>query len=221
MQDVLVANGQLIGNTDAEVRVVTLGFLADGGDGYPLGDDVNDERVDLITADLGEGTANFASSGTEQDAFAEYLQAMFSESPFNQAETTAVEDTRIQNLSLRDDSVLKEDPLAIIRLYDAALDRGADGQGLGYWLEDSSQLPLNEIADRFIASDEFKSINTNISNDAFIDLMYNNALGREGEAAGKSYWHEQLDSGVSMGTVMIGFTESPESLGLIGPGFIE
>lgn len=214
--DVLVADSRLIGNADTEVRVVTLGFLANGGDNYPLGDSVNANRINLKDAGLGEGTATFAAAGTEQDAFAEYLQAVFSDTPFDQAETPASEDTRIQNLSLREDSVLKEDPQSIIRLYDAALDRDADGQGLGFWLEESSDLPLNEMAELFIASEEFQKANTNISNGAFVDLMYNNVLGREADAEGEVYWNQQLDSGVSMGTVMVGFTESPESLMLIG-----
>ncbi|MBL1269846.1 MAG: 5'-nucleotidase C-terminal domain-containing protein [Halomonas sp.] len=215
IKDVLIANGRLVGNADAEVRVVTLGFLADGGDGYPLGDNVNANRIDLVNIGLGEGTANFVAAGTEQDAFAEYLQAMYSEMPFDQAETSASEDTRIQNLSVREDSVLKEDPLSILRLYDAALDRDADGQGLGYWLEESSVLPLNEMADRFIASDEFQVSNANLSNNAFIDLMYSNVLEREAESAGKAYWNEQIDNGLSLGAVMVGFTESPESLAMM------
>ena len=110
---------------------------------------------------------------------------------------------------------MKEDPLSILRLYDAALDRDADGQGLGYWLEESSVLPLNEMADRFIASDEFQVSNANLSNNAFIDLMYSNVLEREAESAGKAYWNEQIDNGLSLGAVMVGFTESPESLAMM------
>jgi len=40
------------------------------------------------------------------DALAEYLQAIFDETPFDSAETAPAEDTRIQNLSHREDSVL-------------------------------------------------------------------------------------------------------------------
>jgi 2',3'-cyclic-nucleotide 2'-phosphodiesterase (5'-nucleotidase family) len=37
--DVVVENGQLVGDPDREIRVVTLNFLADGGDNYPFPDD--------------------------------------------------------------------------------------------------------------------------------------------------------------------------------------
>ena len=46
VQDVLVENGQLVGDPDRPIRVVTLGFLADGGDSYPFPADA--QREDLV-----------------------------------------------------------------------------------------------------------------------------------------------------------------------------
>lgn len=216
MVDVLMANGQLVGDAGGDVRVVTLGFLADGGDGYPLGDGINDDRVDLIEADIAKGEASFADTGTEQDAFAEYLQAMHGETPFGENETPASEDTRIQNLAERDDAVLVGSVDSVLRLYDAAFDRDADGTGLSYWLESNQQLSLQEIADSFVSSKEYMSLYGETNHGAYVDRLYTNVLEREADAEGRAYWIEQLQAGDSEGAVMVGFTESEESLMLAG-----
>lgn len=105
--DVIVQGGELVGDPNREIRIVTLNFLADGGDSYPF-PAFGDERVELTTelATAPEGAANFAPAGSEQDALAEFLAANFAGTPFDVAETPAEEDTRIQNLAVRNDEVL-------------------------------------------------------------------------------------------------------------------
>ncbi len=85
--EVLVKNGQLVGDPERPIRVVTLGFLADGGDGYPFPADAQREDLEL----------------GEQEALAAYLGEI---GAFTSADTTAAEDARIQNLALREDAVL-------------------------------------------------------------------------------------------------------------------
>ena len=105
--DVVAANSDLVGDADRTFRLVTLGFLADGGDGYPFPDR---DRVDLNQPDDAPrtGEADFAEDGSEQDALAEFLAANFGENtPFDQADTDPELDERIQNLAVRDDSVLE------------------------------------------------------------------------------------------------------------------
>ncbi|MBB3142099.1 DUF4214 domain-containing protein [Halomonas organivorans] len=213
--DVLVNDGSLVGSADKIVKVVTLGFMADGGDGYPLGQGEYLERVDLVDAVQEEGRFNFADSGTEQDAFAEYMAEFHSETPFSEAETPAGEDTRIQNLDARDDQVLVGDVDSLLRLYDAAFDRHADGTGLGYWLDRQQRLDHSDIADAFVGSVEFQQLHHTIEDAAFIDLMYHNVLERDADASGRDYWLDQLAQGDSRGSVMVGFTESSEALSLI------
>ncbi|WP_447893777.1 DUF4214 domain-containing protein [Vreelandella sp. GE22] len=215
IHDVLVANGRLVGNAEESVKVVTLGFMADGGDDYPLEGNYID-RVDLVDAYDLDGKFDFAEKGTEQDAFAEYMGAMYSETPFNEAETPVGEDTRIQNLAFRDDAVLSETVDPLLRLYDAAFDREADGTGLGYWLDASETAGLGDIANSFVASQEFAAQHSDIQDDAFIELMYTNVLQRESDAAGKQYWLDEMANGVDQGNVMVGFTESDESMLLFG-----
>ncbi|HEX2528785.1 MAG TPA: 5'-nucleotidase, partial [Geminicoccus sp.] len=105
--DEIVRDGSLIGDASREIKVVTLSFLADGGDGYPFADLISD-RVDLFdeTSPSLTGEAVFAADGTEQDALAEYLASSFAETPYDVAETPPEQDERIQNLALRDDMVL-------------------------------------------------------------------------------------------------------------------
>lgn len=106
----LVADGEVVADAPDAIRVVTLSFLADGGDGYPFPDFIEADpefanRIDLADVLTDPGVATFAAPGTEQDALAEYLTAEFSETPFNAAETIPAEDERIQNLSVREDSL--------------------------------------------------------------------------------------------------------------------
>jgi len=212
--DVLVANGRLIGDPLHTVKVVTLGFLADGGDGYPLGGASYLDRIDLVEALTDPGEFTFAASGTEQDAFAEYMHALFAETAYDQAETPVEEDLRIQNLAHRDDVVLDDGVDSLLRLYRGAFDREADSPGLIYWMKEHNNLELGDIAESFVASSEFNNLYGSLSNEAYVDLLYNNALGRQADAPGKAYWLDQLDKGASVGAVLIGFSESQESVDL-------
>ncbi len=106
-----VFEGAVVGGP--AVRVVTLGFLADGGDAYPFSqfiaaNRVFANRVDLVSAGLGAGLSTFAAPGSEQDALAEFLLANHTVVPFSDPETDPVVDARIQNLSLRIDTVIDE-----------------------------------------------------------------------------------------------------------------
>lgn len=118
--DVLVRGGEIVGNAAGQIRVVTLGFMADGGDGYPFQplDRVNLADLDANgTADgVRDGAAGFADNGTEQDAFAEYLAEFFAtpDSAYDVADTGYGGDDRIQNLAYRDDSVIDDTGLNIV-----------------------------------------------------------------------------------------------------------
>ena len=108
--DTVVENGELAGNGSRTFRLVTLDFLADGGDDYPFPDR---DRVDLALEeeDLRTGEATFAADGTEQDALAEYLFDNFSATSFDNEDVPRDEDNRIQNLALREDTVLSDEDL--------------------------------------------------------------------------------------------------------------
>ncbi len=106
--DVVVQDGELVGDSDRTFRLVTLDFLAGGGDGYPF----PERDVVSITADENApttGAATFAADGSEQDALAEFIAANFgADTPFDTADTARTEDTRLQNLAFREDTVIDD-----------------------------------------------------------------------------------------------------------------
>jgi 2',3'-cyclic-nucleotide 2'-phosphodiesterase (5'-nucleotidase family) len=106
--DIVVADGQVVGDPTRPIRLVTLDFLANNGDGYPF-DRFSPSRVDLRVAPVSTGNVTFAPDGSEQDALAEYLfqfHGIDDGTPFSIADTPQADDTRIQNLAVRADSLL-------------------------------------------------------------------------------------------------------------------
>lgn len=97
--DTVVEDGVVV--STASYRIVTLNFLAGGGDGYPF-PDLADPAVNAVNlADVPDrlpaGVADFAAPGTEQDALAEFLAARFAtpETAFAAPEVPRAEDLRI------------------------------------------------------------------------------------------------------------------------------
>ena len=101
---------------------------------------------------------------------------------------------------------------AITRLYQAYMLRTPDDDGSTYWTAQhlSCALSLDVISQAFASSSEFRARYGTLSNRQFVELVYQNVLGRAGEPGGVAYWTAQLDAGASRGAVMIGFSESNE-----------
>jgi 2',3'-cyclic-nucleotide 2'-phosphodiesterase (5'-nucleotidase family) len=120
----LVENGAVSAEAPALVRLVTLSFLAQGGDGYPMkanGENfrflLTDGTLSGVIAETQDFTTATAAASVgvtldqvlgEQRAFAEYLEANHATpaEAFDVAETPAAADARIQNLNVRADAVL-------------------------------------------------------------------------------------------------------------------
>ena len=112
--DIVVRGGDVVGDPARTIRMVTLNFLANGGDGYPFTNLTNPDRVDLTASDTAPrtGVATFAADGSEQDALAEFLADNHSPAnPYDEADTTQALDTRLQNLAVRTDAVI--DPVRV------------------------------------------------------------------------------------------------------------
>ncbi|UPJ51762.1 choice-of-anchor I family protein [Bradyrhizobium sp. 200] len=118
---VVVADGEVVADAPAAIRMVTLSFLigganpnAPGGfnrpDGFRFAEYIAANpafanRIDLSPDNLPAddvaartGAATFTDDGFEQDALAEYFAAKFADTPFAQADTAPAQDQRIQNL---------------------------------------------------------------------------------------------------------------------------
>ncbi|MGI0482011.1 choice-of-anchor I family protein [Geminocystis sp. CENA526] len=113
IQEAIVLDGELVVNVDRTYKMVILDFLAGGGDGYPAFYFENVVRLDELTADNLPNNSNLPIGG-EQDALAEYLAEFHptAEEAFNQPDTPIEQDTRIQNLNFREDSLL-DNPVTI------------------------------------------------------------------------------------------------------------
>ncbi len=104
--DTLVLNGVTQGDLTRTFRVVTLSFLAGGGDSYPFVA-LSSNRLDLNSVpEQGPAMASFATAGSEQDVFAEYMKSQYSSTPYGIAETALVNDCRVQRVPARADNVL-------------------------------------------------------------------------------------------------------------------
>ena len=102
--DTVVENGEIVGDESREIRLVTLGFLANGGDSYPF-PLFGENRVNLIEQTAPEtNLETFAEDGTEQDALAEFLAETFpadddeNTPAFTQEDTPPEQDQRIQQV---------------------------------------------------------------------------------------------------------------------------
>ncbi|MEI7978105.1 MAG: choice-of-anchor I family protein, partial [Bacteroidota bacterium] len=104
IQDTLVRNGLLHGDTTRTIKFVTLDFLYTGGDSYPFLANSN-LRVNLDTAIKTTGVATFTTTGKEQDAFAEYMAASYTSNPYSLRDTSIFGDKRIQLLNARIDRI--------------------------------------------------------------------------------------------------------------------
>jgi 2',3'-cyclic-nucleotide 2'-phosphodiesterase (5'-nucleotidase family) len=109
--DVVVSNGLIVGDGNRTFRLVTLSFLAGRGDGYPFPATLTN-KTDLA-ATMTSATASGAAStttatlGSEQDAFMKYMKSQYGTTAYNTPDTLEAADLRIQNLSVRTDSVLQ------------------------------------------------------------------------------------------------------------------
>jgi hypothetical protein len=100
---------------------------------------------------------------------------------------------------------------SVTRLYQAYFLRTPDYGGLDYWLDRrAAGTGINTISNSFAGSSEFSRRYGSLSNAAFVDLVYDNVLGRSPDAAGRSYWIDRLAKGTSRGQVMANFSQSSE-----------
>ena len=113
VKEKVMENGVILGDPARRYRLVTLNFLANGGDNYPFDQLSNPNRMNLyegkaygedtdypdaqLTRDPGRNNS-FSYTGGEQDAFAEYLMAFHSTpgKAYSAVEKDRPEDSRIR-----------------------------------------------------------------------------------------------------------------------------
>jgi hypothetical protein len=105
----------------------------------------------------------------------------------------------------------------IFRIYQAALGRTADSMGLSNWTaaRELGGLSLLDVAAAFTGSAEFElRYGPSLTNEEFVDLLYQNVLGRDPDPQGEQYWVGLLSGGATRAEVLIGFSESQENVQL-------
>lgn len=123
----LYNDGELLRDVPDTISLVTLSFLANGGDGYPMKANgsnfryitVEDDGSYTLSAAVDESLdftvpANVPGGATvvgEQAAFETYMETFHAtaDRAYDQADTSASEDLRIQNLNEREEAVLNPD----------------------------------------------------------------------------------------------------------------
>lgn len=103
---------------------------------------------------------------------------------------------------------------SVARLYTAGLGREPERGGFEFWFDEytSGRWDLTSMAGFFTQSPEFHSSYGSLTQDGFIRQLYRNVLGREGEQGGVEFWNSQMNAGMSRGTVLLRFAESPENI---------
>ena len=114
------------------------------------------------------------------------------------------------------------DGRSVERLYLAYFGRVPEAQGLAFWNNELDRgVPLTSVSQAFANSPEFIDTYGQLGDTAFVELVYENVLGRAPDGGGLAHWITQLTSGaVDRGGLMLGFSDSPEfkgETGLFGP----
>lgn len=96
------------------------------------------------------------------------------------------------------------------RLYTLVLGREAEEKGLESWTNAliSKQSNGVDAGYGFVFSDECKQ--KNLSNDDFVEILYNTFMNRVSDEGGKTAWVSQLNAGVEREKVFEGFIYSAE-----------
>ncbi len=91
-----------------------------------------------------------------------------------------------------------EEAQEVALLYEAALDRdlNIDEDGLNFWIDArEAGFGIVELAGFFLESSEFEESFGDVdalSDEAYVDLLYQNVLDREGDAQGVAFWLGEL-----------------------------
>ena len=103
---------------------------------------------------------------------------------------------------------------SVARLYAAGFGRQPDQEGFQFWMDEytSGRWTFPAMAGFFVESTEFVSTYQELDNLAFVQQIYRNVLGREGDAEGIDFWTGQVNSGITRAAILMRFAESPENV---------
>lgn len=96
------------------------------------------------------------------------------------------------------------------RLYDKALDRHPDDDGMNWWCANIKNHTMTPVAaaESFILSPEFEA--KGLNNEEYIKVLYRTFMGREYDQDGLNYWLGRINSGESRRSILRSFAGCPE-----------
>lgn len=111
----------------------------------------------------------------------------------------------IKDFSSQNDQNLQQQEIvltleqSITALYIAFFDRAPDYEGLNYWISEAKSLPNQSdvtklIASEFAKQELFTQMYAALDDRSFIETVYQNMLGTQGDEEGISYWTQTLHS---------------------------
>jgi len=102
----------------------------------------------------------------------------------------------------------------ILRLYRAAFGRIPDPGGFEFWVDRyRNGETLLDIAEGFARSPEFDdNFGQDLTNAELVDGLYMNVLGRSGDPEGAEFWVALREHGITMGELLVGFSDSDENI---------
>ena len=99
----------------------------------------------------------------------------------------------------------------IERLYVVALNRASDESGKEYWMNKVMNAGYTGAdCARFFLIDSGEFAARGLSNEQFVEVLYQTFFDRGSDQNGKNYWMTKLSNGVSRSTIVNGFINSTE-----------
>lgn len=107
----------------------------------------------------------------------------------------------------------------VVRYYETVFGRAPDAGGLTYWIgARQNGVTSEQLAQSLTGSAEFTARYGSLSNQEFVSQLYQNALGRSGDAGGVTFWTRALDTGgQTRAGVVASFANSAEMTAKILP----
>lgn len=98
----------------------------------------------------------------------------------------------------------------VLRMYTKALNREGEQAGVEDWTNriNTRAMSPEAVAKSFFFSQEFA--NRHLSNEDYVETLYQTFMDRASDAGGKQYWMNKLNSGMSRQQVLEGFSRSEE-----------
>ena len=100
----------------------------------------------------------------------------------------------------------------ISAMYVAGYDRAPDYEGYTYWQNQlawpADQAAKDQFSSNFTGHPAFTTLYGGLSNNAFVQAIYENVLGQAGDAQGIVYWTTKLQEGMTRAEFLTAFVET-------------